>query len=127
MNILILILYLSNPETACTKKQSVAECEKCIRSDQCIKGFCCKKHRVCVQDNQIECKTISAKCSNDCSDKVPQDSCSCENKDFPIQWPKPTCQDQGVLIIFYQIQFFNLPSFTGGCGSGSGRGLVSLS
>ena len=24
-------------------------------------------------------------------------------------------------------EFFNLPSFTGGCGSGSGRGLVSVS
>ena len=98
MNLIVLffILHLLNTEKFCTKKQSVAECQKCIRSDQCIDGFCCKKHRVCVPDNQVECKTISANCLNSCSDKDPQDTCSCENKDFPSQWPKPTCQDQGV-------------------------------
>ena len=102
MNILFFILYLSNLETGCTKKQSVAECEKCIRSDQCIKGFCCRKHRVCVPDNQVVCKTISAKCLNlnSCSDKVPQDTCSCENKEFPSQWPKPTCQTPGFIVIY---------------------------
>ena len=92
----LISLHPSVPDEVCTPKKSIANCKKCINSDQCKDGYCCPFHKICFPNPKFDCSKAmtksSAKCSNGCKDGENQNICSCDNENFPSKWPEATCK-----------------------------------
>ena len=92
----------------CTPKKSIEKCGMCLKSEQCKEGFCCPYMKKCIPEKSISCPHPIAECKPICKDSMDEQACTCKNKDFPLNWTKPTCECNAKLkyLITYDITNF---------------------
>ena len=80
----------------CTPRKSVGECERCLKSNQCNKGYCCPYKKLCIDSVINKCVVENANCFPPeykvCRENMDPYACLCGNREFPQQWAKPTCE-----------------------------------
>mmetsp|Transcript_9427 Transcript_9427/g.25597 ORF Transcript_9427/g.25597 Transcript_9427/m.25597 type:complete len:549 (-) Transcript_9427:187-1833(-) len=80
------------PDQECVEKQSLGQCEPCLKSEQCAAGkYCCPYMKKCVASSSDPCYYPIAQCVPMCYDSKDNSQCECSNSDFPDKWQLPTC------------------------------------
>jgi len=76
----------------CVEKQSLGQCQQCLKSEQCGHGkYCCPYMKKCVAGSSDPCYYPIAQCNPRCYDSMDNSQCQCTNADFPDKWQLPTC------------------------------------